>query len=215
MDGFMAGHLAQLHAPGAAVVVVKDGQILLAKGYGYADLEQRRPFTAATAFRVKSVSKTFTAAAVMQLSEERRVDLRAPVRSYLNGFRLPDGNAPAINLDQLLTQTSGIGDRAVGTLTPDRIAAADLRTYLAANMPPRIASPGTVFSYTDHGISLAGLVVEQVCAIGSSGRWAWTTAHSIQRSMGRSIALSATSGSAGHIGELLLATFTSVQPSRW
>ncbi|TME87258.1 MAG: beta-lactamase family protein [Chloroflexi bacterium] len=162
MDGFMAGHLAQLHAPGAAVVVVKDGQILLAKGYGYADLEQRRPFTAATAFRVKSVSKTFTAAAVMQLSEERRVDLRAPVRSYLNGFRLPDGNAPAINLDQLLTQTSGIGDRAVGTLTPDRIAAADLRTYLAANMPPRIASPGTVFSYTDHGISLAGLVVEQV-----------------------------------------------------
>jgi len=162
MDGFMAGHMPQLHAPGAAVVVVKDGQIVLAKGYGYADLEQRRPFTVGTAFRVKSVSKTFTAAAVLQLAEEGRVDLRAPVTSYLNGLRLPGGNAPAITLDQLLTQTSGIGDRAVGTLTSDRTAAADLRAYLAANMPPRIASPGTVFSYTDHGISLAGLAVEQV-----------------------------------------------------
>jgi len=165
IDQFMASRMTRLHAPGAAVVVVKDGHVLLEKGYGYADLQRRTPFSAITRFRAKSVSKTFTATAVMQLAEHGRLDLQAPVTSYLPGFSLPSGNEPPITLNQLLTQTSGIGDRAIGTLTRDRVEATDLRSYLATNMPPRVAASGTVFSYSDHGISLAGLAVEEVSGL--------------------------------------------------
>jgi len=162
MNQFMASGLGRFHSPGASVVVVKDGAVILEKGYGYANLKQQSRFTPSTRFRAKSVSKTFTATAVMQLMEDGQVALDVPVTSYLRGFALPGGNDPPITLAQLLTQTSGIGDRAVGTMTSDRTDASNLRRYLQADMPPRIAEPGKVFSYTDHGISLAGLTVEEV-----------------------------------------------------
>jgi len=165
MDGFMSSNLGRFHAPGASVVVVKEGAVVFEKGYGFADLGLRSSFTPNTRFRAKSVSKTFTATAVMQLEESGQVALDAPVTSYLHGFTLPGGNEPPITLAELLTQTSGIGDRALGTMTNDRIAAADLRGYLQQRMPSRIAAPGTVFSYTDHGISLAGLTVEEVSGL--------------------------------------------------
>src|SRR5207247_3352055 len=98
----------------------------------------------------------------MQLEEGGQVDLDAPVTSYRHRSTLPTRTEPPITLAELLAQTSGIGDRAIGTMTSDRIAAADLRGYLQQRMPSRVAAPGTVFSYTDHGISLAGLTVEGV-----------------------------------------------------
>jgi len=164
-DAFMTTHLTELHAPGAVVEVVSASKILLEKGYGLADLERRSPFGPDTRFRAKSVSKAFTATAVMQLSEEGRVDLTASVVSYLPGFTLPGGNDPPITLGQLLTQTSGLGDRGIGTMTPDPDDASRLRQYLQAHLPPRLAAPGTVFLYTDHGISLAGLAVEEVSGL--------------------------------------------------
>jgi len=70
MDHFFAAQMAELNIPGAAIVVVKDGQIFLAKGYGYADLERQTPVDPArTAFRAGSVSKLFTWTAVMQMVE--------------------------------------------------------------------------------------------------------------------------------------------------
>ena len=165
MDGFMSSNLGRFHAPGASVVVVKEGAVVFEKGYGFADLGLQSSFTPNTRFRAKSVSKTFTATAVMQLEEGGQVALDAPVTSYLHGFTLPGGNEPPITLAELLTQTSGIGDRALGTMTSDRIAAADLRGYLQQRMPSRVAAPGTVFSYADHGISLAGLTVEEVSGL--------------------------------------------------
>jgi len=162
MNQFMASSIGRFHAPGASVVVVNEGAVILEKGYGYADLKRRISFTPNTRFRAKSVSKTFTATAVMQLMEDGQIALDAPVTSYLRGFTLPGSNDPPITLAQLLTQTSGIGDRAVGTMTSDRTDASNLRRYLQAHMPPRIAGPGKIFSYTDHGISLAGLTVEEV-----------------------------------------------------
>lgn len=165
MDQFMTSNMSRFHAPGAAVVVVREGHSVFEKGYGYADLQRRSQFSPETQFRAKSVSKTITATAVMQLVETGKVDLQAPVTSYLPGFTLPGGNDPPVTLNQLLTHTSGLGDRGIGTMTSDRKAASDLRGYLQAGMPPRIASPGAAFSYTDHGISLAGLAVEEVSGI--------------------------------------------------
>jgi CubicO group peptidase (beta-lactamase class C family) len=158
VDGFMAAHMDRLHVPGAAVVVVKDGEVLVEKGYGLSNLDTRTPVTPDTQFRAKSVSKTFAATAVMQLVEQGEVDLHADVASYL------PGEAP-ITLHQLLTHTSGISDRGIGTMSRDREEAADLRGYLADRMASRLYPPGSTFSYTDHGISLAGLVVEEVSGL--------------------------------------------------
>ena len=164
-EGFMAAHMRELHVPGAAVEVVSAGRVLLEKGYGVADLDRRTPFGPDTRLRAKSVSKTFTATAVMQLAQAGTLDLTANVASYLHGFRLPGGNNPSITISQLLTQTSGIGDRGIGTMTADRRDAADLRGYLESHIPPRLNPPGTVFLYTDHGISLAGLAVQEASGL--------------------------------------------------
>jgi len=164
-DVFIAAHVRELHVPGAAVEVVSAGRVLLEKGYGVADLDRRTPFGPDTRLRAKSVSKTFTATAVMQLAQAGTLDLTANVASYLHGFRLPGGNDPPITISQLLTQTSGIGDRGIGTMTADRTAAADLRGYLESHIPPRLNPPGTVFLYTDHGISLAGLAVQEASGL--------------------------------------------------
>src|SRR5512134_1170156 len=85
------------HIPGAAITVVKDGQIFFAKGYGYADLERATPATAdTTIFRTGSISKVFTWTAVMQLVEQGKLDLNADVNTYLTHFQIPDTFAQPI-----------------------------------------------------------------------------------------------------------------------
>ena len=90
MDGLMAAEMAAKHIPGATVAVVQDGRLLLAKGYGYADLENRVPVDfERTLFRVGSVSKLFTWTAVMQLAERGQLDLDADINIYLKDFQIP------------------------------------------------------------------------------------------------------------------------------
>ncbi len=161
----MGAHMKEMHVPGATVEVVSAGRVLLEKGYGVADLERATPFVPQTRLRAKSVSKTFTATGVMQLAKAGKLDLSASVVSFIPGFALPGGNEPPITLDELLTQTSGLGDRGIGTMVADRTQATDLRAYLQARMPSRLAPPGTIFLYTDHGISLAGLATQEVSGL--------------------------------------------------
>ena len=84
VDSFFEAKMAELHIPGAAIVLVRDGQVLLSKGYGYADLARQIPVDPArTAFRAGSVSKLFTWTAVMQVVERGLLDLDADVNRYL------------------------------------------------------------------------------------------------------------------------------------
>jgi len=167
-DQFMAAHMTEMHAPGTAVEVVSAGRIVLEKGYGTADRDRGTPFGPTTRFRAKSVSKAFTATAVLQLVHAGKLDLTSNVLSFIPGFTLPGGTDPPITLGELLTQTSGLGDRGIGTMVTDRSKAADLRGYLQAHMPPRIGPPGGIFLYTDHGISLAGLAVQEASGLAFS-----------------------------------------------
>jgi len=85
LDGLVPTALKTGHVPGAVVVIVKDGQVLLEKGYGFADYEKRIPVDPrATLFRPGSTSKLFTWTAVMQLVEQGKLDLDADVNSYLD-----------------------------------------------------------------------------------------------------------------------------------
>ena len=103
---------------GAVVVVVKDGQVLLAKGYGYADVAARKPVDPErTLFRAGSVSKLYTWTAVMQLVEQGKLDLDTDLNNYLD-FKVPPRNAKPITLRNLMTHAPGL-EPGAGVVLPD------------------------------------------------------------------------------------------------
>jgi CubicO group peptidase (beta-lactamase class C family) len=165
LDGFFEGRMNELRVPGAAVAVVKDGAILTARGYGMASRERGRRVSAETTlFRVASISKVFTATAVMQLAQQGRLSLNQDLNRYLRDLQL-DSNFPApVTLFHLLTHTGGFDERFIGIAARTTEDAAPLGPYLAANMPLRVRPPGELISYSNHGMALAGYIVESVAA---------------------------------------------------
>lgn len=167
LDGqFTAANLNQWHVPGAVFVAVQDGAVILARGYGFADLEGKKRVAAdRTIFRAGSVSKPFTATAVMQLCERGRLDLDEDVNRYLRRIKLARNFSSPVTLRHLLTHTAGLAEFVHGQHPREESRWQPLAEYLARRMPPRIMPPGRIFSYNDHGYSLAGLVVQDVSGL--------------------------------------------------
>jgi CubicO group peptidase (beta-lactamase class C family) len=115
LDDLLARQLADNHIPGASVAVVKDGQLFFAKGYGYANLEQRTPLVAEqTLVRVGSIAKLFTWTAVLQLVEQGKLDLNADVNTYLADVTIPATYPAPITLAHLMTHTVGFEEQLLG-----------------------------------------------------------------------------------------------------
>jgi CubicO group peptidase (beta-lactamase class C family) len=162
LEQFFREKMAERHVPGAVFVLVKDGRMTLAKGFGYADRERQLPIIPdRTAFRVASVSKVFTATAVMQLYERGQLKLDEDVNRYLHGFQLTNSFPRPVTLAHLLTHTGGFDERTIGTSARSRAEVRPLGQYLAARMPARALPPGDVLSYSNHGTALAGHIVEE------------------------------------------------------
>ena len=107
LDGFIPIELQRDDIAGAVVMIVKDGQVLFAKGYGYSDMKSRTPVTVdATLFRPGSISKTFTWTAVMQLQEQGKIDLNRDINDYLD-FKIPATFGKPITMKDLMTHTPG------------------------------------------------------------------------------------------------------------
>src|SRR5271155_4463005 len=107
LDGVMPLQLEREDIAGAVIVVVKDGKILFAKGYGYSDVAKRTPVTPdATLFRPGSISKLFTWTSVMQLAEQGKLDLDKDVNDYLD-FKIPPAFGKPITLKNIMTHTAG------------------------------------------------------------------------------------------------------------
>lgn len=160
-DGAVGALMSTNHVPGAVVVVVKDGAVFFAKGYGYADVETLKPVDPETTlFRPGSVSKLFTWTAVMQLVEQEELDLDTDINTYID-FEIPDTFEQPITLRHLLTHTPGFEDRGdnLFKLTPEETSS--LGDYLKANLPARVFPPGQVGSYSNYGTALAGYIVER------------------------------------------------------
>jgi CubicO group peptidase (beta-lactamase class C family) len=161
LDALLPAQLSNRDLAGAVVSVVKDGQVLLAKGYGYADFAAKKPVVAdQTLFRPGSISKVFTATAVMQLVEQGKLDLDRDVNDYLD-FAIPKTFAEPITLRRLLTHTAGFEDVLKNLFVPSVKEMRPLRDYLIAAMPARIFRPGMVPSYSNYGIALTGYIVER------------------------------------------------------
>ncbi|MFQ5892280.1 MAG: serine hydrolase domain-containing protein [Candidatus Methanofastidiosia archaeon] len=107
--------MKELHIPGAVFILVKDGEIFFAKGYGFANLEKKTPVIPdKTLFRVGSVSKLFTTTAIMQLYEKEMLNLDDDVNKYLRNFQLEDNYPQSVTIANLLTHTGGFDERLTG-----------------------------------------------------------------------------------------------------
>lgn len=164
IDGVMAAQMEAYHFPGATISVVKDGKLFFAKGYGYADLGNRKPVIAnQTIFRIGSISKLFTWTAVMQLAEQGKLDLNADdVNTYLTDFKIPDTYPEPITLAHLMTHTAGFEDSYRRLLARNADEVKPLGEYLANNMPARVRPPGEIAAYSNYGAGLAAYIVEEV-----------------------------------------------------
>jgi len=161
LDGYMPYALKRGDVAGAVVVVVKDGQVLLQKGYGYADVARQIPVNPETTlFRPGSVSKLFTWTAVMQQVEQGRIDLDRDVNAYLD-FKIPPYHGQPITMRNLMTHATGFEDTLRDLVSSDPKTMPSLRDYLISNLPTRIGKPGEVPAYSNYGVALAGYIVQR------------------------------------------------------
>jgi CubicO group peptidase (beta-lactamase class C family) len=162
INGLMADQMNVNHIPGAVVAVVKDGQLLFEKGYGYSDYESKLPVDPkVTMFRMGSVSKLFVWTAVMQLMEQGNIDLDADINRYLD-FKIPATFSEPITMRHLLSHTAGFEDSgyAIHRLKVEQLIS--LEQYVKTRLPRRVYPPGKISAYSNYGASLAGYIVERI-----------------------------------------------------
>lgn len=164
VDGVMADHFDRFDIAGAAVTVVRDGSVVLSKGYGYADLATGDPVDPSTTlFSTASVAKLLTWTAVMQLVERGEIDLDADVNTYLSAIAIPDTFPEPIRVRHLLDHTAGFEDSpVVGLVAPYGADVPDLETALLRWLPRRVWPPGETIAYNNYGAALAGQIVAEV-----------------------------------------------------
>jgi CubicO group peptidase (beta-lactamase class C family) len=164
LDGFVPYAMNTGDIAGGVVVVVKDGQVLAQKGYGYADVAAKQPVDPErTMFRAGSVAKLVVHTAVMQLVEQGKLDLDADIQQYLD-FPVPDAQAygKPVTLHNLMTHTGGFEELVRGLMASDPQVFMPLETYVKATKPSRIFPPGEVPSYCNYCVTLEGYILQRV-----------------------------------------------------
>ena len=155
---------------GLAAGIVKDGQLIYARAFGLADASRKIPAATDTSFRIGSISKTFTAIALMQLHEQGKFKLDDPVSGYLKAYKIEQPRTAApITFRHLLTHTSGLGElRRLTDLIRPTIGLArkpgklqSLAQYYAPALKADVA-PGVKWSYANHGFATLGQLVEDI-----------------------------------------------------
>ena len=167
LDGVFKVGMEEHHVTGAVVTVVKDGQVLFAKGYGYQDVDKKSPVDPRTTlFRIGSTTKLLTWTAVMQLVEQGKLDLDADINRYLKGMQIPAAYGKPITLRHILTHTAGFEEGFLGYLiTNDPKDQLPISEALKKHMAARVRPPGEMSAYSNYGAALAGLIVEQVSGV--------------------------------------------------
>jgi len=161
LDGYMPYALQTGDIAGAVVAVVKDGQIVSARGFGYSDVAKRAPVDPKlTLFRPGSVSKLFTWTAVMQQVEQGKIDLDADVNQYLD-FKIPARDGKPITMRELMQHVAGFEEQAKGIMSADP-KSPGFEVLLKQWVPERVFVAGSTPAYSNYGASLAGYIVQRV-----------------------------------------------------
>lgn len=168
VDAVAAYAIASERVGGVSVAIVKDGEVLLAKGYGIAGIAPERAASERTLFRVGSISKTVTYLAAMQLVEHGRLDLDAPVNDYLPDYlRIPaEGWREPVRVRHLLNHTAGFEDSFAGHLFyVDAEQALRLPDWLVRDRPRRVRAPESAAVYSNYSVALLGQIVAEVSGV--------------------------------------------------
>ncbi|HKF50726.1 MAG TPA: serine hydrolase domain-containing protein, partial [Candidatus Acidoferrales bacterium] len=160
-DGMMPLQIQQADIGGAVVAVVKDGQLIFAKGYGYSDPKNKKPVSPDdTLFRVGSISKLFTWTAVMQQVQAGKINLDTDINQYLD-FHVNEPHGK-ITMRNLMTHTPGFEEAIKDLITDNPARMSSLGDYLKTHQPQQIFAPGTTGAYSNYGAGLAGYIVQRV-----------------------------------------------------
>ena len=166
VDGVVRDRMLRDHIAGVTIAVVQNGQVVLKKGYGVASLKDGRKVDPdKTLFRIGSISKTFTWIALMNEVDAGRMRLDTPINIYLpEKLQLKDqGKKTPVRLRDLMTQTAGFEDRALGQLFErDPRRERPLELYLRQERPNRVREPGLLPAYSNYGVGLAGAALANV-----------------------------------------------------
>jgi CubicO group peptidase (beta-lactamase class C family) len=187
LDPHVEALLRRYRAPGLGVAVTRRGALEFGKSFGYRDVASRRPVTLDTVFPVASVTKSFTALAIMQLQETRRLAVTDPVIRYLPEFRTPDPRAtPRITIHHFLTHTAGLPPLRSRWFAFARDVARDwnpadvpvrldsrppidtheqLMEFMAETPWTLLGPPGALMSYSNEGYALLGAIIERITGL--------------------------------------------------
>ncbi|HYI93126.1 MAG TPA: serine hydrolase domain-containing protein [Bryobacteraceae bacterium] len=157
LDNLVESELKGSGAPGAVVAIVQGDRVAHLKAYGVANVETGEKMTTDTLFRIGSTTKIFTAAAVLSLVNDGKLDLSKPISTYVKGL---DPAIGSITTHQLLSHTAGLGDRGSGNGSHDDAALGLTMRALKSDMIE--LTPGEIFSYSSLGYWLAGFVLEEI-----------------------------------------------------
>lgn len=149
---------------GASFVVVKGDKVLLNKGYGYADVENKKVVDPKrTVFRVASISKVITATGVMQLAEKGKIDINKNLSAYLGDVQIHNQTNTPLTMRHLLTNATGFeyGDGSE-LETRDFSRETSIQQYISGNKPTVVRKPGAYYRYDNLGFIIQGHVIEQV-----------------------------------------------------
>jgi CubicO group peptidase (beta-lactamase class C family) len=162
LDGLLPYSMERGDIAGAVIAVVKDGQVLFQRGYGYADVEKRTPMDPEkTLIRPGSTSKLFTWTAVMQLVEQGKIDLDRNVDDYLD-FKVSPASGHPITMRDLMNHKGGFEEGLKDILAIDPNGLPSTEKYLKEHPRPVLFPPGEVPAYSNYGAALAGYIVQRV-----------------------------------------------------
>jgi len=145
--------------PGASIAVSKNNQLIYSQGFGYRDIDQKLPVTKDTIFGVASITKSFTALAIMHMHDQKQLSIEDPVVKYLPQFSLRGGTTDKVTISHLLSHTTGVPPlrRCVQLDGFD-----EHLDYLRSGDYEPFAEPGDYFSYCNDTFLVLGAIIEKI-----------------------------------------------------
>ncbi|GAK01224.1 beta-lactamase [Geomicrobium sp. JCM 19055] len=159
LEAYIQSQMQAYAIPGASIAVSKNNQLVYSKGFGYRDIDQKLPVTKDTIFGVASITKSFTALAIMHMHDQKQLSIEDPVVQHLHQFSLRGGNTDKVTISHLLSHTTGVPPlrRCVQLDGFD-----EHLDYLRNGDYEPFAEPGDYFSYCNDTFLLLGAIIEQV-----------------------------------------------------
>lgn len=158
--------LVDQQIPGVVVSLVASNRVIMQEAYGWADLEEEIPVIASeTLFRVASISKIFTAMAVLQLVDEDRLDLSNAIEPHLDSMRLEIDWEKPVTMHHLLTHSSGFDVNRFHYAARTKEDLISLEDYLVQSQPHLLYPPGHFLNYDNYGYTLAGYIVQEISGV--------------------------------------------------